>query len=220
LRRAYFFTGLTLLLILFLIFMGIPLLIRLATFLGEIRGSFQSVESQDKTPPPPPRAYNLPKATNQSELKIEGSSEADSKVKIFLNGKSAKEVATDKNGSFTAMLSLSGQRNEITLQAEDGAGNKSQESEKLVVLLDKEPPELEFLSGMPTEAYCKEGEAEIHGQTEPRARVLVNDRLVILDQKGEFKYSLLLSSGENSWKIVVQDEAGNTKEEEFKVTCS
>jgi len=220
LRRAYFFGCLTLILMITILFLGLPLLIRLAAFLGELKSTSEMIEIQDTTPPPPPQLYSLPKAISESQLKIEGSSEAGSAVTIYLNGRSVKEVIADKNSSFTAQISLGGERNEITLQAQDQAGNKSQESERIVVIFDNLPPDLEILFPEEKDFSTEEGQVKIQGKAEEEAKVFINGRLVILDQEGNFDYPLSLSEGENIIKIKAEDQAGNTTEKEIKITYS
>ncbi|HUW21961.1 MAG TPA: Ig-like domain-containing protein [Candidatus Bathyarchaeia archaeon] len=217
LQRTYLFTVLTLLLVIAILFLGIPLLIKLAAFLGEIRSSSIVIEKNDTIPPPTPQTYALPKAVKEPEIKLEGSSESNSKVSIYVNGQLVKEVITDKEGVFTAQLPLPSKRNEIILQAEDQAGNKSQESERKVVIYDNEPPLLEIIMPEGTEVTWDKNQIEIAGRTEPEASLYLNDRLVILNQDGNFKYLLTLAEGENLVKISAKDEAENLTEKEITI---
>jgi hypothetical protein len=54
LRQAFFFGILTIVFLLLLIFLGIPALIKMAIFLGEIRSSSTPVKTEDLLPPAPP----------------------------------------------------------------------------------------------------------------------------------------------------------------------
>jgi hypothetical protein len=217
LRRVYLYGILSLALIVVIVFLGLPALIRMAAFLGELRSSSLVIEKEDTVPPPPPQSYSLPRATNKSQIKIEGTSEIGSKVTIYVNGQTSKDVVTDASGIFTAQLNLKGERSEITLQAEDQAGNKSQESEKIVIIFDDQPPEME-ISSPPENSTTEEKQIEIKGKINEEATVLINDRLVILDQENNFNYLYSLSEGENTIKIKAQDEAENLTEKEIKIT--
>lgn len=216
LRQAWFFGGLTVILVLVIIFLGIPFLIKGAAFLGDLRSSTQLVEGEDKIPPPPPQLYPLPKTVNEPKVRVEGVAEAGVKVVIFINGRSEKEVVADNDGNFKAELALSG-RSEISAVAEDQAGNKSQESEKVVVFYDKEPPELEISSPGEEVSGWEDPQIEIRGKTEKGAKVYVNDHLVILGQEGDFSYRYSLSEGENQITVKAEDEAGNTTEKTIRV---
>jgi len=217
LRRAYSYFALTIALILVVIFLGLPLLVKIAAFLGEIRGSSLPVESQDTLAPPTPKVYSPAKATNQREVTLEGSSEAEVKITFFLNGRNVKEIITEKSGAFTAKISLTGERNEISLIAEDKDGNKSQESEKFIIILDEKPPELEIFSPVGEKVSWEEKQIEISGQTEKEASLYVNTHFLILDQEGNFTQTISLSEGENIIKITAKDEAGNETEKEIIV---
>jgi len=217
-RRAYLLLSLILLLILASFFFGIPLLIKLATLLGELKSSSTKIETRDNIPPPPPQFYNFPETINQPAAEIQGLSEANSKVTIYINGQSVKELTADKNGSFSTQITLAGERNEITLQAKDESGNKSQDSEKIVIILDNQPPQLTILFPPEKSLSTDKNQLQIQGSTEENTTVNINDHLVILNQKNEFRYPVLLAEGENSFTISARDEAGNLTTEEIKIT--
>ena len=71
LRRAVIFGGLTVVLALGLVFLGIPALIRMAIFLCNLRSSSQPIETGDTLAPSAPRLKSLPEATNSAQIKID-----------------------------------------------------------------------------------------------------------------------------------------------------
>ncbi len=90
LRRAYLFLALTVVLVVGIIVLGIPLLIKAATFLGEIKNSGQIIEQKDILPPAPPRLFDYPQNNKEARVILKGNSEAGSKVKVYLNDVLAK----------------------------------------------------------------------------------------------------------------------------------
>ncbi len=222
LRQAVFFSFLTVGLALTLIFLGIPALIRLAVFLGEIRSSSLPIENSDTVPPSPVQLEALPEATNSAQIAVKGYTEPGATVEFFLSGSPAKKVVAEADGTFNSgSLGLTEGRNQIYATATDTAGNQSQKSEVYELYYDSTPPEIEIsepqenqeFSGGQTKVFVK-------GKTEAKATITINDRLVIVDASGNFSYPLTLSEGENNLKIIVTDKAGNQAEKELTVTYS
>lgn len=222
LHQAFLFGILTIILLLLLIFWGIPTLIRMAIFLGNIRGSSLPVETEDTLPPTPPALSPLPSATNSAKVNLRGFAEAGSTVEIFLNNISERKLIAEKNGTFVASeITLNSGRNEIAAEATDNAGNTSQKSGKIVIFYDITPPELtisepadrSYFSGM-------ENQIKIVGKTEEDITVTVNDRFVIVGSEGNFEFVFTLSDGENLIRIVATDQAGNKTEKELTVSYS
>ena len=142
LRRAFLFGILTIALLLVLIFLGIPALIKMAIFLGNIRSSSTPVKTEDLLPPAPPTLTPLPPATNSAQISLKGFAEAGTTVEVFLNGISEAKLVSEKNGAFaTSKIILTTGRNEITAKAIDNAGNIGQSSGKMVVFYDSSPPQ-------------------------------------------------------------------------------
>jgi len=211
LRQAVFFSFLTLALAALVFIYGIPTVIKMAVFVGNLRSSTTPVESNDNIPPSPPIFKTLLEATNSAKINLHGFAESGSDVKIYLTGQPINDVIADNDGNFSMdNLELTLGKNEITAIAIDNAGNKSRESEKLVVWYDNQPPELEVNQPADKSIITSENsKVEIVGKTEPEVNLLINEHLVILNKEGGFKYSFSLSSGENLINIVATDKAGN-----------
>ena len=222
LRQALFFGALTIVLLFFLIFLGIPALIKMAIFLGEIRSSSTPVKTEDLLPPAPPIIASLPPATNSAQIDLRGFAEAGTVVEIFLNGLSEAKLVAEKNGTFTTNeVNLTSGRNEIMAKATDSGGNTSQSSGKIVIFYDTTPPKLTISEPSDqSDYYGDENQIKILGLTEEEAAVTVNGRLAVVNQDGSFELPFSLSEGENQIKIVAIDQAGNQTEKELKVNYS
>lgn len=211
-RQAVIYISLTLILILGLIFFGIPGLIKIAVLLDNLRTSSQPLESQDAVPPAPPIILTTYEATNSADLSLSGFAEAGSTVEIYLNNSLVKKLIVGNDGSLNVEgLTLVEGQNEIYALATDNFNNKSAESERAIVLYDNTPPSLEITQPEDKSTY-EESSVEIIGRTEPEANLFINDHLVVLDKEGNFKYTLNLSLGENAITIKAVDKAGNQTE--------
>lgn len=221
-KKTLTFSLLTLGLILLIIYGGVPFLIRMATFFGDIKSSKQLTEKTDTTPPFPPKLRPLVEATNSAQVIVKGFAEEGAIVQVFLNGEMVKEVVADADGSFTAdNLSLSLGNNKIQAKAIDQAGNESQESGKMIITYDEMAPVLEIISPENNQEISgEENKVTIKGKTEAGISLKINDRLVILDQEGQFEQTFSLNEGENTILIVATDRAGNQTEEEINLTYS
>lgn len=221
-HRAIFYGGLTFLIALGLVFLGIPVLIRMAIFLGNLRSSSLSVETQDTLPPPPPRLSPILEATNSAQIKIEGFAEPGAVVKIFASDILEKETVANKNGTFSiGSFELTLGKNEIHALATDEAGNTSQKSNRLTVSYDRTPPELSILEPAKENRLIEEeNKITVKGKTEKGATVYINDHIVIIDSEGNFQYPVTFGEGENEINVKATDQAGNRTEEKIIVNYS
>ncbi|MBI4157343.1 hypothetical protein HY502_00665, partial [Candidatus Woesebacteria bacterium] len=84
-KRAFTFLLLTGVTLVLLFFFGLPLVIKFAAFLTDIRGTGTPIEFMDTTPPAPPQFESLPEATNKPSLEVSGKSESGATIFIFFN---------------------------------------------------------------------------------------------------------------------------------------
>lgn len=221
-RQAIIYIILTLVLASILVFIGIPLLIRTAIFLGNLRTSSKLPEQTDTIPPSPPRIIIPFEATNSALFSLKGYTEPGANIKLYNSGFSFGETVADNEGSFSIEnLKLTSGRNEISAVAQDAAGNESQPSMSSVVDYDTTPPLLEITR--PEEGKTitgLENKITLEGKTEEGAKIIINGRLVIVGPEGDFSYQYSLKEGENTFAIIAQDKAGNQTEKEIKITYS
>lgn len=216
-RRAIIFGVLTIILIVVTVVWGIPLFIRLVDYLGDLKSSSQPQTKEDTIPPPVPRFTYIPEATNSGQLEITGVTEPNSKVHLTLNGEKI-ETQVNEDGDFEIeKVDLNKGKNTLYALAEDEAGNKSDSTEQLEVIYDTQEPELEIVK--PEDgSVADEQVIEVQGKTEPSARALVNEHVVIVDQEGKFSYRMTLQEGSNEITVMTEDKAGNTTEKKINVT--
>lgn len=222
LKQTLFFSGLTIGLIILFIFAGLPLLIRLSVFLGDLRGKTPISEEKkgDKIAPMAPRLNFLPEAVNKAQIEISGFSEGKSQVLIILNGEKIQDIKVKGSGEFTSKkISLKKGENEIKAYALDETGNKSSFTETIFIVYDDEEPVLEISQPQDGQVFSgSNNKAEIKGTTESGAKVYINEILAIVNLHGEFSKIINLVEGETQIKIKVEDKAGNTTEKEIKVS--
>ena len=197
---------------------GLPGLIRLAIFVGDLGSSSKSVEQSDTIAPIPPRLVDLPSATPSGSLTIKGFAEAGTTVSVFVNNNQRAEVVADSQGEFGADgVDLIMSKNRIWAKAKDSAGNESKQSEEVLVVVDGDAPKL-IVSEPPDGAKTGDGAAVVNGTvSEVEAEVTVNGKFVGVDDEGRFSTRVNLETGENLIVVVAQDEAGNQTKVEIKI---
>lgn len=200
---------------------GIPLMVRMAGFWGDLRLSSQPIVSDDDIAPFAPQIALDYEATSSARIDVSGYAEASSTVLLFRNGSKVAEVVVDDEGEFRFLnVKLLFGENDFTAQAMDSAGNESQTSKIRSVLFDDETPELTVTSPDidSGEVRTENRSMDVEGQTEEGARVYVNNRLARMSSGGVFKSQIGLSDGDNTIEIRAVDRAGNSSRLEFKVT--
>ena len=214
-RQAILFTFLTLLLIIGVIFLGIPSLIKMVIFLENLHSSGQAVETKDSVPPAPPRLQVLSEATNSASLDLKGFAESGATVKIYRDHEEIQEVVADKEGEFIIdNLKLELGENELQAKATDNSGNESKLSALLTISYDNSPPVLTLTNpANEAEFFDEDKEILVAGETDPDANVVVNDFFVLVDTEGNFVKKLELQEGENEILVVATDKAGNATQE-------
>ncbi len=218
LRQAFKYLFLVFVLLFVLIRFGLPALINLAAFIGNLRSSNQPVEQTDTLAPPVPRLNPVPTATNSAELRVSGTSEAGTTVQLYLRGISAEETIADADGQFQfSNIHLREGENELYTQARDQAGNTSQASASQTVTLDTKKPELAINSPKNGDRFFdNDSPIEVSGQSEDGVNLTINGRFVLVKTDGSFSTQLNLSAGDNKIEALAYDRAGN----ETKVTLT
>ena len=220
-RQSALFTVLTILLLIALLFWGIPSLIKLSIFLSDLRSSAQPISGEDTIAPPPPVIQPVAGATSSAAIRVEGFAEEGSTVVLSINNKDAYETLAESDGEFLFdNVRLNIGENRIVARAIDIAGNESRLSSVLSVLYDSDAPDLVVESPVDGSSYFgpREQNIRVNGSSEPGAMVRVNGSFVILSLKGTFTYTVPLEVGENTITVVAQDKAGNETVETRTVT--
>lgn len=210
-RQALLYLFLSFLFLFLLVKFGLPGLINLVGFLGDVRTSSQPIEKTDQIPPLPPKMDLLPEATQAEEITISGYAEAGSTVRLFVRGISGNEVIADKEGRFEfKAVHLREGENSFYTTATDKQGNTSDKSETQTIIFDKTAPELNISQPEDGQRFFDtDSPIIIKGQTESEVNLTINDRFVMLKPDGSFEMSFKLEEGDNRIEVVARDEAGN-----------
>jgi len=205
-----------------LIRFGLPALIRMVAFIGDIKSSNQPVERQDQLAPQPPTLNPVAEATNSAQINLSGFSEAGTSVKLFVRGISVNETIASDDGEFEFQdVHLREGENEIYCTALDDQGNTSDTSKAWTINVDAEKPSLSLES--PTDGdkfFDNDNPIPIKGKSEAGVEVRLNNRFIRTDNNGEFETSLSLSEGDNEIEVKAVDEAGNESVTRVKVNYS
>jgi hypothetical protein len=217
-KNAYFYVVLSIIAIGFLIFLGLPTLVKFAGFLGDLGKSNKPVDITDITPPAPPQFDSMPEYTNNEKLEIAGTSENGAVVTITANGDSS-EVVANSDGRFSFLFNLDKGDNTIEAKAKDTAGNESTKTKLIKIIFDNTEPSLENLGPTDGASFYGSGQRQlvIKGNTNEKVNLLINEKVVSVKDDGTFSYATTLSEGVNSFEVKAIDMAGNETKESFTV---
>lgn len=221
-RSAVVYVLLTLLLIIFLLYFGLPTTAKIAGFLADLRGSALPVELNDTTPPAPPTFEPLDEFTQKAVITVKGRAEPGVKLTIYLNEKLEEELVVDVSGNFTADLPILAGENTLYALAQDESGNQSNQSKLLTITYDKKAPDLTIAEPADGASFSGSSQKQItiKGLTEEEAQVTINGRFVSVKPDGSFDFPFILSEGENNLEVVSSDQAGNTTKKNLSVSFS
>jgi len=211
LRQAFKYFVLLGLLLFLMIRFGVPGLIRMAAFIGDIRSSKQPIEQQDLVPVLAPRLNPLPEATSSAELNVSGYGESGETVKLYVNGIEIEEmvVGTEREFEFKDVHFKEG-KNEVYAVSVDDKGKVSDNSNSWIVIMDATEPFLEIISPEDRDKFFdNDSPIKVSGETEENVSLTVNSRFVLVKSNGEFETQLSLSEGDNYIEVKAVDKAGN-----------
>ena len=209
-KKAVLYILLLLVGFVFVIFLGLPTLIRFAGFVGELGKSDRTIEVSDITPPAPPQFDQIPEYTNKESLSIEGTSESGATITITANNNSS-DVIAGSDGKFNFIFNLDKGENSISAVAKDTAGNKSTETKVYKIVFDNEEPEINISSPKDGDSFYGSGQRQltIKGSVSENVSLYINDRFIPLKEDNSFVFSTTLSEGENKFEIKAKDPSQN-----------
>ncbi len=217
-RQTLGLVFLSLLLLFVVIRFGIPLLIKLAVVLGDVRSgnNKEPQASEELYALVPPVLQPLPEATNSAAIQLSGFAKEDQKVTVFLNANPLSDVTAESDGEFSADLELRTGDNRVWAIARDGE-RESEKSAEMTIAYDSEMPELTIDS--PGEGSTVTQDAlEVRGLASEEVHLTVNGRLVSQQSDNSFVTTITLQEGENNIVVYAKDLAGNEVTKEIKVT--
>ena len=202
---------------------GIPAIVNMAVFLGDLKASSTPIGQKDTVAPAPPILDQLPTATISAKLDITGYTEAGVLVSLHKGGVQLAETSADDTGSFTfSNLDLESGENTFFAVAKDTAGNESGQSNRVAVNFDTLPPKLDLTS--PREGLELFGESkrmiEVSGDTDAGPEVMVNSYYAVVSSLGTFSNRIRLEEGDNTITVTARDGAGNTTTKTVSVKFS
>lgn len=201
-----------------IIFAGIPLLTRTIIFLTSFNKEKIITTNNSVSKLEIPILNPIAEATNSSPIYISGIGEKETTVKILVNDSEATKILVDKDGKFEAKnIKLSEGKNAVfavTLKYDQ----ESSPSSSQIIIYQKKPPKLDIATPTEGQKFLSESkEITISGQTDSGSKVTINERFVIVSQDGKFNYKVSLNDGDNNFKVVATDLAGNQTILERKV---
>lgn len=205
----------------FVIFFGLPLLAKIVFFMSG--GSQRQTQNTTDTSLAllPPTLNSIITATNSANINISGYSIIDATITVVVNGEESAKIPTDKDGKFnTSEITLKEGENKINAFV----ARKDQESspsETFVVIYKKSNPKIEISAPLNGARIHQDSrDITVSGATDAGNRLIINDRLVIVQNDGSFNFKVTLSDGDNTIKLQAADDAGNTTDQELKVNFS
>ncbi len=216
-KTALIFGGLTVVIIVAAIFFGIPAFSKFINLFN--RNSAQSQTKNNAVTLHTPSLANLPQYTNQQSIIVKGTSSPNATVKVFFND-SSDETSTDNDGNFAINVSLTKGANTIFAQTIDSSGNASVNSNSYIVNFSNQVPNLTVNSPQNNQTFYGSTQQllTVQGSTDINNTVTINEHIAVVDPAGKFSYPFNLQNGDNNLKIISQDQAGNKKEIDLKVT--
>ena len=218
-KKAYWYIILSILALIFLIFFGLPTLVKFAGFIGDVAKSDKPVEINDITPPAPPQFDQIPEFTNIESIKIEGTSE-DGAIIVIRSNNHSDEVVANSDGRFSFIFNLNDGENSIDAKAIDSSNNESVQTKTYKIVFDNEEPILEISSPADGAEFFGSGQRQlsIKGTVNEKVDLTINGRVVSTKDDGSFSFATTLSEGENKFDIVATDPAKNETATSLTVT--
>lgn len=216
-KRIVYLSIFSIILAIFLMTLGVPLLGKFADFLNIVFRKNNVSQVDSTSAPLAPNLDTLPQATNSATLTVTGFAQDETTVAVFDNMQKVGETKVE-NGKFQfENLTLTEGGNEISAKAISTSGQESDFSENIKVMFDKTPPRLDVESPADGQSFSQNNRIQVTGQTDRDAQVYANGFLASVDSEGKFEVSVPVSEGESTIEIKAIDEAGNVKVETRKV---
>jgi hypothetical protein len=202
-------------LLLLFIFVLIPLLFDGAVRFAR-RGGKGNILNSDTLPPQRPMVTPLSEHSKSTNFEVKGFTEAKAHVTLVVDGSVQSETEADNEGAFTFAFTMSEGEHEVWVVAEDEAKNMSPESERFPVKVDTTTPSLTIESPQAGAVFTlpRERVLSIKGKASEKGTVFVNGSRVTTAEDGTFSSTFTLGNGGNEITFRVEDEAGNTSDEQ------
>jgi len=167
----------------------------------------------------PPFFSDLPKATKDKEIDIQGFADSGSEVSLFVNGPKVATVTADGEGKFFFdSVSLVEGQNLIFAKATKDGKEESDSSQTIYLIYDIKKPEIVILSPNNGEEIASvDSRVLVSGTVNEESTVLVNTHFTVVDASGNFQTQLAVTGGENIITVTAKDLAGNEATSSIKI---
>lgn len=155
--------------------------------------------------------------TKDSEIIVEGEASPQTNIKLLNNGEEIGVTETGEDGKFTFSTELTEGENEFTAITLVN-GEKTTESESVMVILDTEKPNVTITSPKDGDKTNRETTI-VEGTVSDNYldAVQVNGQKVAVAEDGTWSKRILLDEGENTITVVAKDRAGNNVKKEITI---
>lgn len=202
----------------FLLVFGLKILVGFSLLVERLKGN--SPTQQAQTLLLAPTLDPLPIATNSATLSVTGTGTPGAILILYVNEGETKKLTIPSDGRFSvpSVKVIEGQ-NTVSAKLTDEKQNLSDLSNVLTVTVKRSPPSLEITSPSPNATITGDkNTVDVVGKAEEGSTVTLNDRFVVVRNDGSFFYTVPLSDGDNTLKVIATDAAGNQTIVERKVT--
>jgi hypothetical protein len=217
-RKTVFLGIITVIVFIALVVFGLPFLVKLSVFLGDMKKNTGDVKEK-VLPPMSPRIVLPFESTNSDKIAVAGFAEKNITVELLKNDVSIGKVMTNDNGEFKfSDIQLDGGDNVFSALAISDKEGSSDPSKDTKITFDNTPPEITMTNPSEDKLKVDSADFDITGKTEKNARVTVNGQVAMVDDSGLFKLKYQLNAGDNTINIVVRDLAGNETKKTIVIT--
>ena len=200
---------------------GLPLLIRFSVFLGEGKTKKNTITEEKILPPLAPRIVRDFEATNSAQIKIKGFAEAKVMVELYKNDISIGVTDVSENGDFTFdKITLDSGDNYFNAIASTEKSGRGDGSETINIIFDDLAPSLAVTNPSEDSLSVDYPDFDIVGTTDKGSSVMINGKIVKVDDNGGFKEKWQLNTGKNDLEIIARDVAGNETKKSISITYS
>jgi len=218
-KKTVFFGFLTIVIVAALLIFGLPFLIKFSVFLGESKKT--TGNSNKVLPPLAPRLVIPFEATNSAKIDVSGFAESKVTVELFKNEVSIGKTEVTENGDFNFKdVSLDEGDNNFSAVASAENNGSSDGSASIDVVFDKNPPSLTLTNPSESSLSVDYTDIDIIGITDKGSSILINGRMAMVDNYGNFKLRWQLNTGKNDLEVIARDTAGNETKKNISITYS
>jgi len=218
-KKTVFFGFLTIVIVAALLIFGLPFLIKFSVFLGESKKT--TVNSSKVLPPLAPRLVIPFEATNSGKISVSGFAESKVTVELFKNEVSIGKTEVTENGDFNFKdISLDEGDNNFSAIASTEKNGSSDGSASTNIIFDKTPPSLTLTNPSESSLNVDYTDIDLIGMTDKGSSVLINGRMAMVDNNGNFKLKWQLNTGKNDLEVIARDTAGNETKKNISITYS